>query len=91
MFIINCIQYYKISKRIEGDKKEDLKKIPYFHSYYKNNRKTRLTRNYIYKYYTNKFLKAVKDDNITSRHYYDNEILGPLIYYDNLENNYDEF
>ena len=84
----NILKYLKKSWEI---KKEDLKKIPYFHSYYKNNRKTRLTRNYIYKYYTNKILKAVNDDNITSRHYYDNEILGLLIYYDNLENKYDEF
>ena len=84
----NILKYLRKSWEI---KKEDLKKIPYFHSYYKNNRKTRLTRNYIYKYYEGKFLKAIKEDDINSRHYYDNEILGPLIYYDNLENNHDEF
>ena len=47
--------------------------------------KTQLTRNYIYKYYTRKFIKAIKNDDIKLRHYYDNEILGHLTFYDNIE------
>ena len=40
----NIIKYLRKSRRIN---KEDIKKVPYFHHEYKNNRKTRLTRNYI--------------------------------------------
>ena len=30
-------------------------------------------------------MEAVKNDDINSRHYYDNEILGHLLFYDNLQ------
>ena len=41
----NIIKYLRKSS---GINKEDIKKVPYFHREYKNNRKTRLTRYYIY-------------------------------------------
>ena len=44
-----------------------------------------LTRNYIYKYYTKKLQEAEKSDNITSKQYYDNVILGRLTFYKHLE------
>ena len=34
-------------------------------------------------------MEAIENNNITSRHYYDNEILGNLIFYENLQK--DEF
>ena len=74
-----------------GNKLEDIKKVPYFHKEYKNNRKTRLTRNYIYKYYTRKLTKAFLNKDIESENYYFKEILEKLVFYDNLKNKYDKF
>ena len=84
----NIIKYLRKSWEIN---KEDIKKVPYFHHEYKNNRKTRLTRNYIYKYYTRKLMKALYNNDIVLRNYYDNEILRTQVFYENLQNKYDEF
>ena len=74
-----------------GNKQRGYKKIPYFHHEYKINRKTRLTRNYIYKYYTGKLTKAFYNKDIELQNYYFKEILQPLVLYDNLQNKYDKF
>ena len=84
----NIIKYLKKSWEIN---KEDIKKVPYFHPEYKNNRKTRLTRNYIYKYYTRKLTKAVYNKDIELQNYYFKEILRLLVYEVNLQNKYDKF
>ena len=60
--------------------KQDIQKLK---GYFKAE-KTRLTRNFIYDYYTDKFIKAVKNEDYKSKHYFDNEILGNLNFYDNL-------
>ena len=84
----NIIKYLKKSWEIN---KEDIKKVPYFHQEYKNNRKTRLTRNYIYKYYTRKLTKAILNKDKESQDYFFKEILEKLVFYDNLKNKYDKF
>ena len=83
----NIIKYLRKSWEIN---KEDIKKVPYFHREYKNNRKTRLTRNYIYKYYTRKLTKAFLNKDIESEIYF-KVILEQLVFYDNLKNKYDKF
>ena len=84
----NITKYLRKSWEIN---KEDIKKVPYFHHEYKNNRKTRFTRNYIYKYYTRKLMEAVNNNDTELRDYYNNEILRTLVFYENLQNKYDEF
>ena len=81
---INPITYYiiKYLRKSWEISKDDLKLI---HCLYSYNKKTQLTRNYIYKYYTRKFMKAIKNDDIKSRHYYDNKILIHLTFYENIE------
>mgnify|MGYP006354033485 FL=1 len=83
----NIIKYLRKSWEIN---KEDIKKVPYFHPEYINNRKTRLTRNYIYKYYTRKLTKAFLNKDKESENYY-KVILDNLVLYDNLKNKYDRF
>ena len=67
-----------------GIKKRDIQKL---YGYFKSNAKTRLTRNFIFDYYTDKFIEAVKNDDNYTRHYFDIEILGNLISYDKLSKN----
>ena len=81
---INPITYYIIKYlRKSWEISEDALNL--IHCPCNYNKKTQLTRNYIYKYYTKKFIEALKNDDIYSRHYYDNEILGHLLFYDNLQ------
>ena len=81
---INPITYYilKYLEKAWEISKDDLSLI---HCPCNYNKKTLLTRNYIYKYYTRKFMKAIKNDDIKSRHFYDNKILIHLTFYENIE------
>ena len=79
------MNYLKKSQSIDDD---DIKIIYCLIRY---NDKTLKTKNYIYKYYQNKFKKAADKGNCRLRNYYDNEILQTLVFYENLENKYDEF
>ena len=81
---INPITYY-IIKYLRKSWEISKDALNLIHCPCSYNKKTQLTRNYIYKYYTKKFIEALKNDDIYSRHYYDNEILGHLLFYDNLE------
>ena len=71
----------KYLRKAWGISKDDLNLI---HCPCNYNKKTLLTQNYIYKYYTKKFIKAVKNDDIKSRHYYD-KILIHLTFYENIQ------
>ena len=51
-------------------------------------KKTILTGNFIYDYYTDKFIEAVQKEDYESKHYYDNEILGNLNFYNNVSVRY---
>ena len=59
----------KYLRKAWGIKKRDIQKL---YGYFKSNAKTRLTRNFIFDYYTDKFLEALTNDD-------NNEILGNLI------------
>ena len=67
--------------------KQDIEKLKDSKESFKPNAKTRLTRNFIFDYYTAQFIEAVKNGDNKTRHYYDNEILGNLISYDKLSKN----
>ena len=73
------INYLKKSWSIDDN---DIKKIHYPIKY---NDKSLKTKNYIFKYYQNKFKKAVYKGSKKLRNYYDNEILGPLIFYERVD------
>ena len=73
------INYLKKSWSIDDN---DIKKIHYPIKY---NDKSLKTKNYIFKYYQNKFKKAANKGNDRLKNYYDNEILGPLIFYERVD------
>ena len=75
----NIMNYLKKSWSIDDN---DIKKIYYPIRY---NDKTLKTKNYIFKYYQNKFLKAAIKGNKKLINYYDNKILGPLIFYERVD------
>ena len=81
---INPITYY-IMKYLRKSWEISKDVLNLIHCPCNYNKKTLLTRNYIYKYYTKKFIEAIKSDDINSRHYYDNKILVNLSFYDNLK------
>ena len=78
----HIINYLKKSGSIE---EEDILTI---YCPCKHNDKTLKTKNYIFKYYTNKFKEAADKDNEKSRNYYDNEVLGHLLFYDRVDRDY---
>jgi len=81
---IHSITYY-IMKYLKKSWSIDDSNIKKIHYPIKYNDKTLKTKNYIYKYYQNKLKKAVYKGNNRLRNYYDNEILGPLIFYDRVD------
>ena len=87
---INSISYYimKYLRKAWDIKKKDILKLKELNDSFKPNKNTILTRNCIYDYYTDKFIEAVKNEDYKSKHYYDNEILGNLNFYDNVSVRY---
>ena len=77
----------KSLKKAWGIEKQDIEKLKDSKESFKPNAKTRPTRNFIFDYYTAKFIEAVKNGDNNTRYYFDNEILYNLISYDKLSKN----
>ena len=74
----------KYLRKAWGIKKQDIDKLKGLKDSFKPNAKIILTRNFIYDYYTAKFIGEIREEDSESKHYFDNEILGNLMFFGNL-------